>query len=53
MGASSLSASIGSGTTVFLLGYAGSVPSPVVLFLSGVAVLGVAALMTELRRKWS
>lgn len=40
-------------TSVFLWGYAVWVPSPLVLLVSGVALLGLAALMRELRRKWN
>jgi hypothetical protein len=39
---------VGADTTVYLMGYAMSVPSPLVLLVSGLALLGVASMI----RKW-
>ena len=39
-------------TTRFFWGYAVSVPSPLVLLVSGLAMLGIAALMREWGRRW-
>jgi hypothetical protein len=40
-------ASVAAETTVFLMGYALSAPSPLVLLISGLALFGVAAVMRE------
>jgi len=39
-------------TTGFFTGYAGSVPSSLVLLVSGLALVGVGVLMREWKRKW-
>jgi hypothetical protein len=39
-------------TTRFFGGYAVSVPSPLVLLVSGLAMLGLAALIRESGRRW-
>jgi len=40
------------GTTRFVWGYAVSVPSPLMLLVSGLSMLGLAALMREWGRRW-
>ena len=39
-------------TTAFFMGYAVSMPSPLVLLMSGWALLGVTASIRERSRKW-